>query len=337
MATLYISREDGMLGKQGEALCYKKGRTGAGEAFPARLIDDVVIFGYGSVSTPAIHLMLDNNIPLHFIDEKGLYKGCITSGRGRGYAIKRLQMNAALDRDMSAGIARSLIKSKLNNQLATLRRWLNRNRADDIALYHACEDLKKILNYLPACEDIDTIRGVEGAGAAVYFSVFGRLLRNPWFFRGRNKRPPKDPVNAMLSFGYTLLLAHVTSAVAIAGLDPCVGFIHPEFRGRPSMALDLMEEYRSQVIDRLVLSITNQMLLKTENFLPTKEGGVYMDGEARKTFLNCYLKRMNERVKNKTTGSVSTYRNHIFASACYLVSHLRTGKEYLPFEPSDHG
>jgi CRISPR-associated protein Cas1 len=336
MVTLYVSREDGMLGKRDKALCYKKERTGSGETFPTRLIDDVVILGNASISTPAIHLMLDNNIPLHFIDGKGQYKGSLTSGRGRGYVLRHLQMDAALDKDASLEIARSFVWGKLKNQLTTLRRALNRNHAGD-AVLRVCEDIKTMSKHLPYCKDIDAVRGIEGYAAAAYFSVFGHLLRDPWIFQGRNRRPPRDPINAMLSFGYTLLLSHVTSAVTIAGLDPCIGFLHPEYRGRPSMALDLMEEYRSQIVDRLVLSIANQMILKKDNFLPIEDGGVYMDSETRKIFLRCYLNRVNESTKNKITGQVLTYRNHIFASACYFVSSLRHREKYLPFEASDHG
>jgi CRISPR-associated protein Cas1 len=187
---------------------------------------------------------------------------------------------------------------------------------------------------LTGCDELDIIRGYEGSAAALYFSVFGRLLRNPWHFNGRNRRPPRDPINAMLSFGYTLLLSHVTSAAVTAGLDPCVGFLHPEYRGRPSMALDLMEEYRSQVIDRLVISIANQMILKPEHFSRTDDGGVFIDAEARKNFIRRFSGRLDEEVRDETTGEVSTFRNHIFTSAQRFAASLRTGTEYRPFKAS---
>jgi CRISPR-associated protein Cas1 len=278
--------------------------------------------------------MMEKNIPVHFIDLGGRYKGSVTSGRGRGYAIRRLQMNAASDENASLRIACSIVSGKLENQFKTLLRARNRGRMDDAALKNACGELKYIHGELMNCSDIDSVRGYEGEAAAVYFSVFGRLLRNSWAFRGRNRRPPKDAINAMLSFGYTLLLSHVTSAVVISGLDPCVGFLHPEHRGRPSLALDIMEEYRSQIVDRLVIAIANQLLLKPEDFIPTGDGGVFMTPEARKSFIQHYLKRLNSSVRNERTGVSSTFRSHIYSSAAAFVSSLRAGDEYMPFQAS---
>jgi CRISPR-associated protein Cas1 len=337
LVTLYISHDDGILGTRGEALTYKKDRKGRGESIPAYVVDDVVVIGNGAVTTPALHMMMEKNIPVHFIDSGGRYKGSVTSGRGRGYGIRRLQMNAAADGPAAVRIARSIVSGKLKNQIKTLSRARNRGRLADAALKDACVELKFIYGELPGCSDVDRIRGYEGASAAVYFSVFDRLLRSPWVFRGRNRRPPKDPVNAMLSFGYTLLLGHVTTAAVIAGLDPCVGFLHPEYRGRPSLALDLMEEYRSQVIDRLVISIANQMLIKPENFTPADNGGVLMDAESRKFFIKACSDRLNSSVRDERTGNSSTFRNHIAASAAALVSSLRTGREYFPFQIDSHG
>jgi CRISPR-associated protein Cas1 len=332
VVTLYISHDDGILGRRGDALFYKKNRSGQGEYIPTHIVDDVVVLGMGSVSTHALHMMMENNIPVHFIDLGGRYKGSVTSGRGRGYAIRRLQMNAAADDKAVLRIARSIVSGKLRNQLKTLLRARNRGRLSDAALKNACGDLKYIHDELINCSDIDSVRGREGEAAAVYFSVFGGLLRDPWSFHRRNRRPPKDAVNAMLSFGYTLLLSHVTSAIVISGLDPCVGFLHPEHRGRPSLALDLMEEYRSQLVDRLVIAIANQQLLKPDDFIPADSGGIFMVPEARKSFVQHYLNRLNSAVRNEHTGNSSTFRNHIYASAAAFVSSLRNGGEYIPFQ-----
>jgi CRISPR-associated protein Cas1 len=334
LVTLYISHDDGILGTRGDALIYKKDRKGRGESIPAHIVDDVAVIGMGAVTTPALHMMMENNIPVHFIDSRGRYKGSVTSGRGRGYGIRRLQMNAAADGPAASRIARSIVSGKLKNQIKTLMRARNRGRSGDAAIKDACVELKSIYGRLANCFDLDRIRGYEGASAAVYFSVFGRLLRSPWVFRGRNRRPPKDPINAMLSFGYTLLLGHVTTAAVIAGLDPCVGFLHPEYRGRPSLALDLMEEYRSQAVDRLVLSIANQMLMKPEDFTPSEDGGVLMDAASRKFFIKSCSERLSASVRDGRTGNSSTFRNHIAASAAALVSSLRTGSEYFPFQAS---
>jgi CRISPR-associated protein Cas1 len=197
--------------------------------------------------------------------------------------------------------------------------------------------LKNFAALAANCRNIESARGHEGLSAAIYFFVFGRLLRGPWIFRDRNRRPPRDPVNAMLSFGYTLLLSHVTSAVITAGLDPCVGFLHPEYRGRPSLALDLMEEFRSQVVDRLVLALVNQGIMKPENFSKAEDGGVYMDTETIRLFMKYYAKRLDVQVTDERNGNTSTFRNHIFASAAAFAASLKAGSDYVSFKLFDHG
>jgi CRISPR-associated protein Cas1 len=336
MVTLYVSHDDGILGRRGDALFYKKGRSGDGETVPIHIVDNIVILGKGSVSTPALHFIMENDIPLHFIDSAGRYKGSLTSGRGRGYSIRRLQLNAAFSEESVLRIARSIVAGKIANQLKTLLRVKSRH-AEDPILSRACTDLKNFPSLVANCRNIESVRGHEGLSAAIYFSVFGRLLREPWIFQNRNRRPPRDPVNAMLSFGYTLLLSHVASAVVTSGLDPCVGFLHPEYRGRPSLALDLMEEFRSQVVDRLVLALVNQGVMKPENFSKIEDGGVYMETEARKLFMKYYAERLDVRVTDKRSGNTTTFRNHIFASAAAFAASLKTGSDYIPFKFFDHG
>ena len=331
MVTLYLSHNNGILGRSGDSFCYKKQRGGEKELIPSNILDDVVILGHGSVSTPAIHFMMDKNIPLHFIDNSGRYKGSITSGRGRGYHIKKLQYESAAAEYHICQVAREIVFAKIANQLKTLQRAAARRGLNSRALGAACGELRDIASQLCSCTEIDRIRGYEGAAAAVYFSVFGRLLISPWAFTQRNRRPPKDPINAMLSFGYTLLLGHVSTAVTVAGLDPCVGYLHPEYRGRPSLALDLMEEFRAQVVDRLVIALANQMIVRPEDFEPDENGGILMNSETCRNFIRHYSERLDESASSETDGTTSTFRNHIFSQSRAFVRSLRTGEPYRPF------
>jgi CRISPR-associated protein Cas1 len=179
---------------------------------------------------------------------------------------------------------------------------------------------------------LDDIRGIEGIAAAKYFTALSGALPLPWVFRERNRRPPRDPINALLSFGYTLLLSSITTAAIVAGLDPCVGFLHPEYRGRPSLALDMMEEFRSPVIDRMVVAACNQGLFKIADFSKSEgELGINMNSSAKKTLLKLYDERLRTSVKNDATGESSTYETHIRARAAALAYHLRGNGEYLPF------
>lgn len=331
MPTLYITREDGTLGKKGDALCWRPGRGEKSETLPTAQVSDVIIIGQGNVTTQALHMLMDADIPVHYLDNGGRYKGSLTSGRSRGYQIRRLQYDKAASEDARLSIARNIIVGKLLNQRNTLLRYLYRRYTGDEPLGEACSELKYYLQQALRCSSVDEIRGVEGMGARVYFYGFSRILRPPWKFTERNRRPPRDPVNTLLSFGYTLLLGSVVTALIIAGLDLCVGFIHPEHRGRPSLALDLMEEFRSPVVDRLVVSSCNQGLFAQDDFQNGEKNAVIMVQSAKKKLLRLYSERMRGEVRNESNATRSSYGNHIRAQAAIFVTSLRKEKEYLPF------
>lgn len=330
MVTLYLTHEDGMLGRRNEALYFRRSRSEKAETIPAPMLNQVVVLGRGSVSTPALHLLMEKNIPVHFVDGRGQYKGSLTSGRGRGYAAKRLQFEAASSPEATLRFARSVVAGKILSQQKTLIRFRNRHAPGDRNLVLVCKELVEGARRARSCVDIEMLRGMEGAGAAMYFSVFGKMLRSPWSFVSRTRRPPRDPVNALLSFGYTMLLSNVVGVVCVAGLDPCVGFLHPEYRGRPALALDLMEEFRSPVVDRLVVAVLNQKLLRLHQFKRSEEGGVLMDVTARKVFLQNFLRRLDAKVTNENTGQNASFREHIMMQAQAFLSALKSGGEYVP-------
>jgi CRISPR/Cas system-associated endonuclease Cas1 len=198
-------------------------------------------------------------------------------------------------------------------------------------LRETCSDLERLVKAVSRQKNIETLRGIEGSGAAGYFAALSSVFQTAWSFSERNRRPPRDPINALLSFGYTLLLGSVTTAVILVGLDPCVGFIHPEYRGRPSLPLDMMEEFRSPIIDRMVISSCNQGIFKANNFERTEDGGVLMNAAARKTLLELYDNRLRTPVKNDSTGERANYETHLRSQAAMLVRRLRGHSEYLPF------
>lgn len=330
MVTLYISHDSGKLGKHGEALSFSYTRGKQNENIPIHLIDDVIILGRGSISTPALHLLMDKNIPVHFISGNGQYKGSITSAHGVRYAVRREQFNAASSPQHTLEIARNIVRSKIISQRKTLQRARNRHFQGDASLTRICNNLAIAATDAGRCETIEILRGIEGASASAYFSVFERLLLEPWFFKTRNRRPPQDPVNALLSFGYTLLLSRVVSAICIVGLDPCVGFLHTEYRGRPALALDLMEEFRSPVVDRMVIGALNQNFLKPEHFYKTETGACLIESDARKIFIREFIKRLDIKVTNENTKQNATFRNHIFMQSQALYTSLKNNAEYVP-------
>jgi CRISPR-associated protein Cas1 len=241
-----------------------------------------------------------------------------------------VQYAAADDPYTCLALSKKFISGKLLGQRKTLLHYFYRRKAPD--MQEPCSELARLSKAVPAQEDIDSLRGIEGFGAAEYFSALSDVFQSPWTFSARNRRPPRDPVNALLSFGYTLLLSSVTTAIILSGLDPCVGFMHPEHRGRPSLALDMMEEFRSAVVDRLVVAACNQGLFKSKDFERAEDGaGVRMSAAAKKTLLRLYDSRLKTTIRNDNTGVQTTYENHLRSQAAMLVRCLRGRSEYVPF------
>lgn len=329
--TIYLTQDDGILGKNGEGFSWKRSRAEPAEKIPATNLGDVVVVGNGSISTPALHLLMEQDIPVHFISAGGRYKGSLTSGMARGYALRHAQYDSALSPDGALNFARAFVIGKILNQRQTLMRFLYRRRRGEEEFSSAARELSAFARNATRTENLEELRGVEGNAARVYFSVMGNALIAPWSFQGRTRRPPRDPVNALLSFCYTLLLGRVTTAVVTVGLDPCVGWLHPEYRGRPSAALDLMEEFRSATVDRFVVSILNQNFFSPRHFTADKDGGVRIEQGARQKLMRLFKERLRTEVRNSSNDHSSSYENHIHAQAWNLARCIRNGGEYLPF------
>jgi len=189
------------------------------------------------------------------------------------------------------------------------------------------------LESIRRCPDIDKLRGLEGDSANSYFSVFDHLIvqqKESFRFAGRNRRPPLDRVNALLSFGYTLLANDIHSALESVGLDPYVGFLHADRPGRPSLALDLMEEFRASFVDRLVLNLINMKMVKAEQFVEQPTGEVQMDGDARKTLLISYQERKRETLMHPFLEEEMEIGLVFQAQARLLARHLRGDMDYYP-------
>lgn len=330
MPTLYLTREDGTLRRKGNALFWKPDRSGQGEAIPLAQIDDVVISGNGNLTTPTMQLLLELKIPVHFVSSSGKYLGSLTSGYNGSYAIKRAQYQSAFDPVKTAYIAESFILGKSLNQRATLQRAYYRSGRNKNMLKEAINEIDTLIDILRRQPELNAKRGIEGRISAVYFGMFSLLLAPPWKFTGRNRRPPKDPVNALLSYTYTLLLGTVTTAVITAGLDPCVGWLHPEYRGRSSAALDLMEEFRAPVADRLVVSLINRRVIHPDDF-QSENGAVTMNIHAKRALIKEYSARLEESVTDSHKKIKSTYKNHIMEQSKRLKYAICKGSEYIPF------
>ena len=329
MPTLYLTHDNGLLGRKGTALTWGE-RSGTKSTIPASSVEDVVVLGNGSVSTQAIRLLLEQDVPLHYLNGSGWYLGSLSSGKNRGRNLRKKQEESAASPDAALPVARGCVVGKILNQRKNLVRATYKNRKSP-AIMNAISGLAYNASLAGTAPDVPVLRGIEGASAALYFSVFEELLSPGWFFKGRNRRPPKDPVNALLSFAYTLLLSNVLTAVIAGCMDPAVGFLHPEYRGRPSAALDLMEEFRPCVSDRIVLALINQGIIQPSDFSPDGGGGIQMNARARKALLKAHGEKLAASSTSEKEGESVPYGKRIHLQGRKMAMAIWEGKDYLPF------
>jgi CRISPR-associated protein Cas1 len=338
MPPLYITTQGAKLRYRKRRLVVEKDRREI-TAVPGIHVDQVLIFGNVSITTPALSYLLKSNIDTSLLTLRGRYKGRLVGPRGGHGRLRLRQYERANDADWALETARAIVTVKLHNTRTLLRRYARRmgKSADGSpsSLTLAAEQLSTLIKRTGRCRSIDSLTGVEGRGAAVYFSVFRQLIRVPgWNFEKRNRRPPRDPVNALLSFGYTVLTHQVESAARAVGLDPYIGFLHQVAYNRPSLALDLVEEFRPIVIDSVVLRCLNNRIILPGNFTYQSKGEypVLLDDEGRALFIREIETRLNLKFKHPDRGERVTYRRCFELQARRMARCLQTGDVYRPFK-----
>lgn len=298
--TLYVTTPESYLHRDGENVIIK---VGADERFriPIHNLEGVVCFGYMGASPGIMQLCSENNVGLSFLTPYGKFLGRV-NGRVRGNVLlRRTQYRVADDPTASLDIAKSFITGKIVNCRTVLGRGL-RDHGEVIGKEKIrCADNLLIENIekIEDCADADSLRGIEGNSAKFYFDVLDELIlkqKNDFFIHERNRRPPRDNVNALLSFLYTLLAHDVESALETVGLDPYVGFFHTDRPGRASLALDMMEELRPFIADRLVLNLINLQQIGNEDFLKKEGGGILLTDKGRKEVLGAWQKRKQDEI-----------------------------------------
>ena len=300
--TLYVTTPDAYLAKDGENVVVK---SDGNEVFriPIHNIEDVVCFGYMGASPQLMQLCSDNNVGLSFLTPQGKFLARV-NGKARGNVLlRRTQYRIADDKSASVQIARNFIIGKIVNCRTVLGRGI-RDHGETIS----CNKIRKVDSYLidnltkiDNCTELDSLRGIEGNCAKAYFDVFDELIlkqKQDFFMLDRNRRPPLDNMNALLSFLYTLLAHDIQSALETVGLDPYVGFFHVDRPGRPSLALDMMEELRPFMADRHALTMVNLQQIKKDDFFIKENGGVIMTDKGRKEILKSWQKRKQEEIKH---------------------------------------
>ncbi len=295
--TLYIMTPESYLFLQNEAVVVKVG----GEEkvrVPANTIDSVCCFGNIAVSTPLISFCGERGISMCFFSEYGKFYGRVQGPVHGNVLLRRRQFAAMEDYNQRNEFARSFLLGKLASEKTFLSRMRREHAEGAEKITLSLNKITEISAQLEESPTVDSMRGLAGAAAADYFSVFPAILKsNTLTFSGRNRRPPEDPVNALLSFLYTLLKNEVQSALEGVGLDPAVGFLHSLRPGRPALALDLMEELRAPLCDRLAVALINRGQI-TEKSFEQLTPPVLLTEEGRKEVLTAWQKRKREEIKH---------------------------------------
>ena len=335
MSLLYLTQQGSKLRKD-HGQFWVESSTQEAVTVPIREVEHVCVFGNIHLSTSAIATCLHNQIPVVFLSQTGSYKGHLWSAECSQQRIEAAQYERFGQPEFQRAIAQAIVRGKLWNS----RQWLlkqNRRRslasvAEAIAGIH--QDLQKVEQLSLAVDNLDQLRGYEGAAAVRYFAALGQLLKHPDFgLQKRTRRPPTDPVNSLLSFGYTLLFNNVLSLLRVEGVNPYLGNLHRSDRQEAQLAFDLMEEFRSPIVDTLVVQVINQKVFSLEDFTPPNEqGGVYLKDGARKRFLQEFEKRIMRQVKHPDSRKAVPYRQVIVLQIRRYKESLLTGAGYESFQ-----
>lgn len=330
---LYITHPEAYLSKDGENVVVK---IDGSEKFrtPVHLLEGIVIFGYLGASPALLGLCVEKDVTVSLLTEHGKHLATVQGSPKGNVLLRRKQYRWADEEIESANLASMFITGKIANCREVLRRYLSDygdNEDGEIKkVYQLMAQYISKLRTVPALEEI---RGIEGEVARKYFSVFDSLIVNQkdhFFMRGRNRRPPLDNVNALLSFLYSLLLHEARSSLDTVGLDAFVGFLHRDKPGRQGLALDLMEELRPYMVDRLVLSLINRQQLTGKDFVQKETGGVIMKENARKTVLEAWQNRKREEITHPFLNEKIPIGLLPYVQALLLARYLRGDLDNYP-------
>jgi CRISPR-associated protein Cas1 len=264
MATLTLMEQGVTLAVEGEVFSVERERKAIQQVRMAE-VDEVLVFGSITLTPAAVAALLQRGIDTVFLTARGRYRGRLVGKPGRNVELRLAQFDRLRDPAVALALARAIVGGKVANQRYVLLRAQREQKREDLA--EAIAGQRRLLGAIEEAESVEALRGLEGQAAALYFGALGKCIRNPQFtFTARTRRPPRDPANAMLSFGYTLLGTVMESAVLRVGLDPMVGVFHSPDYGRPSLVLDLIEEFRPVVVDALVLRVINRREVAPEDF-----------------------------------------------------------------------
>ena len=328
MTTLYVTEPYSIVKKDGETLLVQI--PGVGDTpgrkvrVPLGKVSQVVIQGDSTLTTPALNALMEQKVDVCYLSFHGRFRGRLLPADGKHGLLRLAQHRAHHDPVAVALLAAAFVEGKLRNMRTLLMRANRKHQNEAVAA--AVAEMKTAIDHVSTAADAvemaenpqqpqklstyGRILGLEGAGSAAYFRVFGQLFNEDWHFTGRRRRPPTDPINALLSYGYTLLLNHVAAACQIVGFDPYIGYLHSTQYGKPALALDIMEEFRAPVVDSVVLSVLNTRVLQPDDFEETL-GSYRMKDEARRMFIRHFEDRLHTEIQHPLFDYRASYRRCI--------------------------
>lgn len=334
--TLFVTTQGAYLFKEGETVVIKVDDE-IRLRLPVHTLGGIVCFGQISCSPYLMGFCAERGVSISFMTETGHFLAKVQGPVSGNVLLRREQYRRADDLNTSASIARSFLTGKIANCRTVLQRSL-RDHSDKVnadAISEVSQTLANAMRRLQMESSLDALRGIEGESANTYFNVFDHLItsqKDDFTFHERNRRPPLDNVNCLLSFIYTLLMHDVRSALETVGLDPAVGFLHRDRPGRYSLALDLMEEFRPFLADRLTLSLINLCQVQGKGFKKKETGAVWMDDDTRKTVLITYQNRKQEEIMHPFLKEKVTIGLLPYVQALLMARHLRGDIDsYPPF------
>ncbi|MCG7864752.1 MAG: type I-C CRISPR-associated endonuclease Cas1c [Candidatus Thiodiazotropha taylori] len=327
--TLYVTRQKSYLHKERETIVIKQEGDKLGQ-FPAISIANILCFGQVSVSPFLMGYCGEQGIGLAFYSEYGKFLARVQGPQTGNVLLRRAQYRWADSDDRALSIARLMVAAKIANGRAVLMREI-RNHGENSALSEAVSRLATSLRRAKQAQSVAEAMGIEGDASSIYFGVFNELLRDSDFhFNGRVRRPPTDPVNALLSYLYTLITHECSSALQGVGLDPYVGFLHQDRPGRLSLALDLLEEFRAPWADRFVLTLINRKQIQPRDFINEASGAVRLTDDARKRLLIAWQERKQVEISHPYLQEKVAIGLLPHCQAMLLARHVRGDTEYYP-------
>jgi CRISPR-associated protein Cas1 len=330
--TLFVTTDGSYLAKEGQTIVVRR-RGEKVLQVPILTVDGIVCLGTGAISTPLIGMCAEKGVTLSLLSPQGRFLARVEGPVSGNVLLRKDQFRTAVDQVGSLEIARAFVHGKILNARSVVLRGIRDHGDRDGTLGDTVAVLGRCSTAAEHATSLDQLRGVEGEAGRAYFAVFGGLITrgdDEFSFPGRTRRPPTDPVNAMLSFVYAILAHDVRSACESVGLDPQVGFLHRDRPGRAGLALDLMEELRAPIADRAVLTVINRRQVSRADFEVLPGGAVRMNEAARKAVIVTYQKRKQEEVLHPFLGERTTVGLVPHVQARLLARHLRGDLDGYP-------